>query len=114
MFDHAFYESDNRKARDKSILSLNRLEKMLWIKDTLSDPHAILKKGWDRDKKVYDGVRRVAFIKDSYIVVIRITGYLRGKFVTAYEIQSERTIQIIQNSPDWTDSDFRLPRKPQK
>ena len=82
------------------------MEKMLWIKDTLNDPDAVLKKGWNRDKKVYDGLRRVAFITDSYIVVIRITVHLRGKFVTAYEIRSERTIQIIQNSPDWISSDF--------
>lgn len=101
MFNHAFYESDNRKARDKSILSFNRLEKMLRIKDTLTDPDAILKQGWDRDKKMYDGARRVAFIKDSYMVVIRFTGHLKAKFVTAYEIQSERTIQIIKESPDW-------------
>ena len=32
MFDHCFFESKNRKAKDKSILSLNRLEKMIWIK----------------------------------------------------------------------------------
>jgi len=47
MFDHAFYESVNRKAKDKSELSLNRCEKMFWIKDALNDPDAILKKGWD-------------------------------------------------------------------
>jgi hypothetical protein len=111
MFDHAFYESDSRKARDKSILSFNRLEKMLWIKDTLVDPDAILKQGWDRDRKVYDGARRVAFIKDSYVVVIRFTGHLKAKFVTAYEIQSERTIQIIQCSPDWVSAGILKKRK---
>lgn len=111
MFDHAFYESDNRKARDKSILSFNRLEKMLWIKDTLTDPDAILKQGWDRDKKMYDGARRVAFIKDIYVVVIRFTGQLKSTFVTAYEIQSERTIRMIQSSPDWKDTeDYGKPK----
>jgi len=44
MFDHAFYESVNRKAKDKSELSLNRCEKMFWIKDALNDPDAILKR----------------------------------------------------------------------
>ena len=29
-FDHCFYESAHRRQRDKSILSLNRLEKILW------------------------------------------------------------------------------------
>jgi hypothetical protein len=53
MFDHCFYESANRKEKDKSILSLNRLEKMLWIKDTLQDDEAILKKGWDNYHKIF-------------------------------------------------------------
>src|SRR5665213_3281409 len=54
MFDHCFYESANRQAKDKSVLSLNRLEKIYWIKDTLQDPEAFLKQGWDYKNKVYD------------------------------------------------------------
>lgn len=101
MFDHCFYESADRRARDKSILSLNRLEKMLWIKDTLHDPTAILKKGWDKKKKTYDSSRRVAFVKGNYIVVIRFTGVLRAQFVTAFEHQDDGNINKIINSPDW-------------
>ncbi|MFM8739943.1 MAG: hypothetical protein ACKOC0_07025 [Cytophagales bacterium] len=101
MFDHAFYESDNRKERDKSILSLNRLEKMLWIKDTLTDPEAILKQGWDRDKKEYDNGRRVALVKENYVVIIRFTGLLKAKFITAYELQVDENIHNIMDSPDW-------------
>lgn len=101
MFDHAFYESENRKERDKSILSLNRLEKMLWIKDTLTDPTAVLKQGWDRDRKVYDNVRRVALVKENYVVIIRFTGLLRAKFVTAYELQIDDNIHNIMESPNW-------------
>lgn len=101
MFDHAFYESDNRKERDKSILSLNRLEKMLWIKDTLTDPEAVLKQGWDRDKKVYDNGRRVALVKENYVVIIRFTGLLKAKFITAYELQVDENIHNIMDSPDW-------------
>jgi hypothetical protein len=101
MFDHVFYESDNRKARDKSILSLNRLEKMLWIKETLLDPSALLKQGWDRDRKRYENSRRVAFIKGSYMVVIRFTGLLKASFVTAYEMQDDISIQKVLDSPDW-------------
>ena len=101
MFDHCFFESANRQARDKSILSLNRLEKMLWIKDTLQDPEAILKKGWDRDKKTYNNTRRVAFVKGNYVVVIRFTGVLQATFVTAYEHQDGGNINKIINSPDW-------------
>src|SRR5690554_3481570 len=101
MFDHCFFESANRQAGDKSILSLNRLEKMLWIKETLQDPTAVLKKGWDKKNKTYDNTRRVAFVKGNYIVVIRFTGLLRAQFVTAYESQEDDNIEKIQNSPDW-------------
>jgi hypothetical protein len=101
MFDHCFFESANRKAGDKSILSHNRLEKIYWIKDTLQDPTAILKKGWDKSKKTYDNTRRVAFVKGNYIVVIRFTGVLKAQFVTAYESQDDFNIKKIQDSPEW-------------
>jgi len=101
MFNHCFFESANRQVGDKSILSLNRLEKMLWIKETLQDPTAILKKGWDKKKKTYNNTRRVAFVKGNYIVVIRFTGVLRAQFVTAYEHQNDGNINKIKNSPDW-------------
>ncbi len=98
MFDHIFYESANRKAKDKSILSLNRLEKMLWIRDTLEDGEAILKKGWDNGKKKYYHDRRVAIVKGNYVVIIRFTGKLKAKLVTAYE---KDNIDNILNSPDF-------------
>jgi hypothetical protein len=102
MFDHAFYESHNRMRRDKSVLSLNRLEKMLWVKATLQDPEAILKQGWDRDLKIYDNGRRVAFIRNNYVVVIRFTGIQKATFVTAYELTDNTgNGQKILDSPDW-------------
>lgn len=101
MFDHCFYESANRRARDKSVLSLNRLEKMMWIKDTLQDPSALLKQGWDRDEKKYVKDRRVAFVKDNYVVVIRFTGDKKASFVTAYQLQDEENIAKIKTSPEW-------------
>ncbi len=52
MFNHAFYESIDRRAKDKSELSLNRCEKMLWVKDALEDADAILKKDGIRRQKV--------------------------------------------------------------
>ena len=101
MFDHCFYESANRKARDKSVLSLNRLEKIMWIKDTLQDPTALLKQGWDRDQKKYSNNRRVAFVKNNYIVVIRLTKQNRATFVTAYELQDKENASKINTSPEW-------------
>ena len=98
MFEHCFFESYNRKEKDKSILSLNRLEKMLWIKETLMDNDAILKKGWNNTDKVYYTDRRVAIVKENYVVVIRFTGYLKAKLVTAYE---KNDIENILEGPDF-------------
>jgi hypothetical protein len=101
IFDHCFYESANRKEKDKSILSLNRLEKILWIKDTLEDADAILKKGWDTKNKEYFTNRRVAIVKGNYVVIIRFTGVLKAKFVTAYE---KNDIENILDGPDFEKS----------
>ena len=102
MFDHCFYESHNWKQNDKSILSLNRLEKMLWIKDTLQDKSALLKQGWNKNKKIYENNRRVSFIKGSYVVIISLNKtQTKARFITAYELQdSENTFKIL-DSPNW-------------
>lgn len=101
MFDHCFFESKNRKEKDKSILSLNRLEKMLWIKEALKDSEAILKKGWNNKEKKYYTNRRVAIVKDNYVVIIRFTGYLKAKLITAYE---KNDIENILQGPNFEKS----------
>ncbi len=102
MFDHCFFESADWKEKDKSILSLNRLEKMLWIKDTLEDNTALMKQGWDKKKKKYVNNRRVNFVKDGYIVVISINKALtKARFITAFEFQNDENKQEVMNSPDW-------------
>jgi hypothetical protein len=98
MFDHAFFESADRVKKDKSILSLNRLQKIHWIKETLQDKDAILKKGWDAKSKTYFKDRRVAIVKGNYVVIIRFTGLLKAKFVTAYE---KEDMENILKSPDF-------------
>lgn len=101
MFDHCFYESDNRKAKDKSLLSYNRLEKIYWIKDALTDPEAILKMGWDAKTKTYVNSRRVNLVKGNYIVVIVIFAEHKARFITAYEITDDSNLELIKNSPDF-------------
>ena len=101
MFDHIFYESFNRIKKDKSILSLNRLEKMLWIKDVLQDRNAILKKGWNSKDKEYYKDRRVAIVKGIYVVINRFTWKLKAKLVTAYE---KEDIENILSSPDFEEN----------
>lgn len=100
-FNHTFYESADRKARDKTILSLNRLEKIYWIKSTLLDSKAVLKAGWDRDKKKHDHKRRVAIVKGNYVVVIQIYGVNKANFITAYQIDDEKNLELFMNGPDW-------------
>lgn len=102
MFDHAFYESDNWKKKDKSILSLNRCQKMLWIKEALSDTDSVLKQGWDKKTKSYHNNRRVAVVKDNYVVVIMFTRKRMAKFVTAYEIDVEENLEKFLKGPDWS------------
>jgi len=101
MFDHAFFESADRVKKDKSILSLNRLQKIHWIKETLQDKDAILKKGWDTKNKTYFKDRRVAVVKGNYVVIIRFTGLLKAKFVTAYE---KEDVENILKSPDFEET----------
>lgn len=99
MFDHAFYESSDRKEKDKSILSFIRLEKMLWIKDVLADQTAIMYLGWDKAKKKYVKDRRISIVKDNYVVVIWIRNEKEAKFITAYE--ADNSIDKILQSPIW-------------
>ena len=98
MFDHAFFESADRVGKDKSVLSFNRLDKIHWIKETLNDKDAILKKWWDTKNKVYFNNRRVAVVKGNYVVIIRFTGLLKAKFVTAFE---KEDVENILKSPDF-------------
>jgi hypothetical protein len=96
LFDHAFYESENRKRKNKINPFIQRLEKIYWIKAALKDENAIL--------KIKDGIIRVKPIlkteelqlsKAIMLVIIRFTGLLKAKFVTAFEKED-----ISNNCPD--------------
>lgn len=102
MFNHAFFESYNRKEKDKSILSLNRCEKMFWIKDTLEDSLAILKQGWINKTKTYDNNRRVALVKGNYVVIILIYSVKKARFISAFEINNVNNLKLFLGGPDWT------------
>jgi hypothetical protein len=45
-FEHAFYESVNRKQKDKSLFSYKRANRIYWIKWVLENPNAELYKGF--------------------------------------------------------------------
>jgi hypothetical protein len=101
MFEHAFFESSNWKKKDKSELSYPRCERMLWIKDVLQDDTAILKEGWLKEEKKYSKMRRVALVKDDYVVIIALTKPNVARFITAYTVDNEENLEKILESPDW-------------
>lgn len=99
MFDHTFYESDNWKKKDKSLFSYNRAEKILWIKDALEDSTAILKVRYNSKTKTNDHSRRVAIVKNDFIVIIWMKNNKEAKFITAF--QAYDSIDKIIQGPDW-------------
>ena len=99
-FDHCFYES-SRRNKVKDVFSIQRAERIDWIKATLEDPNAELHVGWDGKKKRYDRSHRVALVSCNYVVVIRLGGNQKAQFVTAYVADSSRTLAKIKGSPKW-------------
>ena len=99
-FDHCFYDSKDFKD-DK--LSKERYERINWIKETLEDPKADLRFGWNSKKKKIDYDRRVAIVNKNYVVIIEIIkkkdGTLKGKFLTAYV--ADNSIDKILSMPKW-------------
>lgn len=101
-FEHAFFESVDRKAKDKSRFSITRAQRMSWIIDILKDPNVELKCGYLKSKKRYDPSRRVCFVTpDQYVVVIQFTKENRATFITAFVPDSAKTFHEIRNAPDW-------------
>lgn len=105
-FDHAFFESSGRNVSKKSdkhkdVLSLQRLARMMWIKDVLMDESAKMVKGYDSKTKSYVSNKRVSIVKGNYVVVIQLYGTpVKAKFITAYV--ADNSIDKILSSPKWT------------
>lgn len=99
-FDHCFYESSRRDGV-KDTFSRQRAERIDWIAAALKDGLADLFVGWDNKKKRYDRSRRVTLVVDDYVVIIRLTGPKRARFVTAFVADSPRTLERIKKGPKW-------------
>lgn len=100
-FGHAFYESANRKARDKSVFSHVRAERMDWIHAALTDSSADLYAGWLRDKKRYDLNRRVTLIFGNFVVVLFMNRKkMSATFITAY-VANASTVAKIRKGSRW-------------
>jgi len=100
-FDHCFFESSNRDGV-KDEFSTLRAERIDWIQAALQDGQADLFVGWDGKKRRYDPGRRVTLVMGNYVVVIRLTGQQKARFVTAFVADSQRTLNRIKKGPRWT------------
>lgn len=99
-FEHAFFESSNKKKRNKDTFSVARAIRIDWIEYVLQSPYAELHLGWDRDKKVCNKERRVAIISpEDYVVIIRLNGDKKAKFITAY--YADNSADEIRKMPLW-------------
>ena len=107
-FEHAFFESVNRRAKDKSKFSYKRANRIYWIKWVLQNPNAQLYKGYNSKTKNYDNSRRVAICVDNYAVIIELNkdNNKKAKFITAYvadgkNAKGQKAIDLIKGSPKW-------------
>ena len=100
-FDHCFFESSQRN-RVKDTFSDLRAKRLEWIQVALQDVSAQRFVGWDRDTKTYDKHRRVTLVCGDYVVVIALKGLASAIFVTAYVVDTPKSLQSIQKSPLWT------------
>lgn len=107
-FEHAFYESTNRKEKDKSKFSYKRANRIYWIKWVLENPRAELYIGYNLRIKSYDSSRRVAVCVDNYVVIIQMDrrNNQRAKFVTAYLAdgingKGQKAIDLIRSGKKW-------------
>ena len=106
-FEHAFYESKNRRRKDKSLFSYKRANRIYWIKWVLENPSAELYKGYNHKTKSYDSSRRIAVCVDNYTVVIELTKKGdKANFITAYVAdgingRGEKAIDLIRGGEKW-------------
>ncbi len=100
-FEHAFYESKNHKKRDKSIFSMERAQRIPWIKEVLMNEEVEIYVGWDREKKKYNENRRISIITpENYVIVLNIINNKKAKFITAY-VASKTNATKIRSAPKW-------------
>ena len=108
MFEHAFYVRSQKKWKsNKDHYSVDRGERIDWIKYVLNDSTIIPRQGYDKAKKGFDNSRRVAFLApNNFVVVIQLIGKRRARFVTAYLVDSTDVANKIIASPIWNSSNW--------
>ena len=98
-FNHAFYESIQQ---NDDTFSIKRAQRIDWIKTALEDSASERYVGWDKKRKRFDRSRRVALVMGNYVVVIAISRKGKGRFITTFVADSEKTLKQIRNSLKWT------------
>lgn len=102
-FEHAFFESSDRRGAD-DVFSLARAERMDWIASALQNPNALCVQGWDSRRQRYTPKRRVTVVVQDFVIVLRLStkrdGTLRANFVTCFK--AENSAMKIRQSPRWT------------
>lgn len=93
-----FFES--RQSKDDTF-SVERSQRIDWIRATLQDPTSERYVGWNSKQKSYDQDRRVTVVMGNYVVVIAVQKNGRGRFITAYVADSSRTLRLIRQGPKW-------------
>ena len=98
-FDHAFFESISRSARDKSLFSILRAQRMNWISSVLNNGAAELYRYIENGK-----LRRIALDPDEFYLVV--IGFPKESseyayFVTAYVADSEATLNNVRANSKW-------------
>lgn len=100
-FGHAFFESANRRAGDKSVFARPRAERMPWIRATLESPEATVLAGWLRDKTTVSHDRRAVVVVGEYAVIISLGPRINtGTFVTAFPLSHDTAGKLLK-SPPW-------------
>lgn len=96
-FDHSFFESVNS---NDDTFSIQRAERIDWVKAALEDPGVELYLGYDNKKKKPAKDRRVAIVMGDHVVVIQVYRAGRARFITAF-VAGRRAIYKIRNNPVW-------------
>jgi len=100
-FDHAFFESANRRLGDKGVFSLDRARHMDWIAPALADSNAELYEGWEKRRKAHTRESRACVAFGDYVVIIKLReGGKSASFITAFQA-GQRTLQKIRSGPKW-------------
>lgn len=99
-FNHAFFRSANRWAKDKSLFDIDRAQRMDWIAWALANPTCDLRQAWRSDQKKYDPTRRLCITPVDYCVWIQVPLNKSPYFVTAF-MPEPKIILKLKGSPVW-------------